>query len=119
MDFYTAFGSVPKYYAIVDAYRLNNATIENILGDLVLNKSGILYKEVYDMLIEEFGKKYQTYFTILQAIARGRNSISEIANMCGLAVNAASKYVNELLHYYKLIERWIPFGSKRASSCAN
>lgn len=113
LEFYTVFGGVPKYYSVTDSYKLNTASLENILGDLVLNKSGILYKEAYDMLIEEFGKKYQTYFTILQAIAGSKNSISEIANACGMTVNITSKYVSELLNYYKLIEKWVPFGSKK------
>lgn len=116
LDFFTVFGGTPKYYSIVDSYKFTASPIEEILGELVLNKSGILYKEVYDILIEEFGKKYQTYFTILQAIASSKNTISEIANACGMAVNVTSKYMDELLNYYKIIERWVPFGSKKATS---
>lgn len=116
LDFYTVFGGIPKYYAVTDSHSLQTSAIEDNLRELVLNKSGILYKEVYGMLIEEFGKKYQTYFTVLQAISSGKSAISEIANACGLTVSSASKYVNELLTYYKLIERWVPFGSKRLVS---
>ncbi|WP_054841032.1 hypothetical protein [Thermococcus peptonophilus] len=56
--------------------------------------------------MDEFGKGYRTYFSILRAIAEGKNRLVEIANaLGGMKPGSVSKYLEALQDYYGLIER--------------
>lgn len=60
------------------------------------------------MLIEEFGKNYHLYFSILQVIAGGETQMARIADGSGINVNSISKYLDELTSYYQVLERRTP-----------
>ena len=57
------------------------------------------------MLIEEFGKDYATYFTILSAISAGKTSRDRIETACGGEV---SGYLTKLERHYGLIAKKQP-----------
>ena len=50
--------------------------------------------------MEEFGKKYMVYFSILQAISRGSTNRSHIANATGLNYNRLGPYLDDLEKQY-------------------
>ena len=68
------------------------------------------------VLIQEFGKDYGVYFTILSSIARGKTTRSEIEAMIG---GSASGYISKLEDAYGLIEKVQPlFETKSNKGCA-
>lgn len=58
------------------------------------------------VLIQEFGKDYGTYFSILAAVASGRTSYGEIKNELGVEPGA---YLDKLERDYGILERKMPF----------
>jgi len=62
-----------------------------------------------NMLIEEFGKDYAVYFSILSAIARGENTRSKIEASLGKEV---SGYLTRLENDYNIIGKNLPIFTK-------
>ena len=72
---YAFTGGVAKYVQLlVDA----GATTKTTMLDQIIKADSIFLGEGKAILIEEFGKDYGIYFSILSAIARGKTSRSEI-----------------------------------------
>ena len=61
------------------------------------------------MLIEEFGRDYAVYFSILSCIAEGKNRRSEMENMLQKEVGG---YLSKMEHDYRLISRFTPVFSE-------
>lgn len=77
---YAFTGGVAKYVQLlVDA----GATTKTTMLDQIIKADSIFLGEGKAILIEEFGKDYGIYFSILSAIARGKTSRSEIENVVG------------------------------------
>ena len=77
---YSFTGGVAKYVQLfMDA---GATTKEKMLNQIVKDDS-IFLGEGKAILIEEFGKDYGVYFSILSAIARGKTSRSEIESVVG------------------------------------
>ncbi|MBU4369996.1 ATP-binding protein [Patescibacteria group bacterium] len=110
--YYAIFGGIPKYYDLIDTENLYNHSLKQILFHLVFKKNAKLQEEGETLLIEELGKNYFTYFSVLEAISRGRTKLTEIANMVGIPVASIGKYLDELENYYQIIERRSPIFSK-------
>ena len=109
LPFYDAlFGGVPKYYFLADRYRLYGKAPGAIIRTLYTERDAPLQEEGRELLIEEFGKNYHLYFTILQVIAGGETQMARIADRAGVNVNSISKYLEELVSYYQVIERRVP-----------
>src|SRR3990170_2978440 len=106
--FFTLFGGVPKYYFLLDRYRLFGKPREEIVRKLFCEADAPLQNEGRELLIEEFGKNYHLYFSILQVIAGGETQMARIADSSGININSISKYLDELTSYYQVIERRIP-----------
>ncbi|MCD4705554.1 DUF234 domain-containing protein, partial [bacterium] len=108
INFYTVFGGIPKYYSDVDNLNIYNKKFDIILKNLILNENALLKREGFDLIADEFGRNYQTYFSILQSISTGKTKTSEIANNTGIPVNILSQYLEKLVFYYQLINRKMP-----------
>lgn len=106
--YYTLFGGIPKYYFLLDRYRLFGKPRREIIRKLFCETDALLQHEGRDLLIEEFGRNYLLYFSILQVIAGGETQMARIADCAGINVNSISKYLEELASYYQVIERRIP-----------
>ena len=106
--FYALFGGIPKYYFLLDRYRLLEKGDTEIIQRLFTEEDAPLQHEGMDLLIEEFGKNYHLYFSILQVIAGGETQMARIADGTGINVNSISKYLDELTNYYQVLERRIP-----------
>jgi AAA+ ATPase superfamily predicted ATPase len=57
------------------------------------------------LTIEELGRNYGRYFSILEAIAGGHTQWNNIATQSGVPHNSLGKYLDELVNYYGLVER--------------
>lgn len=106
--YYTLFGGIPKYYFLLDRYRLFGKPHAEIIRKLYCESDAPLQKEGRELLIEEFGKNYHLYFSILQVIAGGETRMARIADSAGINVNSISKYLDELTSYYQVLHRRIP-----------
>lgn len=106
---FTFTGGVPKYVGLlVDAGALDK---EKMIRHIVSANSTFL-SEGKNNLIEEFGKDYGTYFSILSCIARGKNTRSEIEDVLGKEVGG---YLTNLEKEYELIGKRQPLFEKSAA----
>lgn len=64
------------------------------------------------MLIEEFGKDYGTYFSILSLIARGHTTRSDMENMLKIEIGG---YLTKLQNDYGIITRHQPLFAKSST----
>lgn len=100
---------VPKYIALlIEA----GATKKNKMLDMVTSSDSPFIGEGKDLLVSEFGKEYGTYFSILQLIASGKNTQSEIDSVIGKNTGA---YLANLEREYSLITKNRPMFSKPES----
>ena len=95
-------GGVAKYVALLMDRRA--CTREKIINAVVEEDSFFL-GEGWAVLVEEFGKEYGSYFSILSAIARGRTSRAEIMNEMGGEVGG---YLTRLEDQYEIISKKQP-----------
>ena len=106
---FTFTGGVAKYVnLLVDAGALDKDSM--ILH--VVSPNSTFLNEGKNNLIEEFGKDYGTYFSILSCIARGKNTRSEIENMIGREVGG---YLTNLETDYELIAKRQPLFEKSST----
>jgi hypothetical protein len=109
--FFSIFDGVPKYWEEIAVY--NTPSFPDRLQTLFMEKDWI-WDEGENILREEFGKEYVSYFSILSAIAKGRRILGEIQQFSG--IKEASAYLKKLEDVYQLIERRIPVTEKRIVS---
>ena len=106
---FTFTGGVAKYVnLLVDAGALDK---DSMIRHVVSPNSTFL-NEGKNNLIEEFGKDYGTYFSILSCIARGKNTRSEIEDMIGREVGG---YLTNLETDYELIAKRQPLFEKSST----
>ena len=106
---FTFTGGVAKYVnQLVDAEALDK---DSMIRHIVSENSTFL-NEGKNNLIEEFGKDYGTYFSILSCIARGKNTRSEIEDVIGREVGG---YLTNLEKEYELIGKRQPLFEKSAT----
>lgn len=105
-DYFLFTGGSPKY---VDLLVENKAfTFDKIL-DFVIDTHSPLLNEGRNLLIEEFGKEYGTYFSILELISAGKTGRSEIQS---ILESDAGGYLDRLEKDYAVIEKYKPVNAK-------
>lgn len=103
---YSFTGGVAKY---VQLFMDGGAFTKKAMIDLIIKEDSLFLQEGKNMLIEEFGKEYAIYFTILSAIARGENTRKKIESIVNREVGG---YLTKLERDYNLIAKSIPVFSK-------
>ena len=81
--------------------------------DLIFRQNSLFVNEGKNLLIEEFGKEYSIYFSVLECIARGINTRGEIETAIG--VKEVGGYLNKLDKDYGIICQMRPIFSKPAT----
>ena len=106
---FTFTGGVAKYVGqLVDGGALDkNSMIRYIIGP-----NSTFLNEGKNNLIDEFGKDYGIYFSILSCIARGKNTRSEIEDVIGKEVGG---YLTNLVEEYELINKRQPLFEKSSN----
>ncbi|MDE7379271.1 MAG: ATP-binding protein [Paraprevotella sp.] len=103
---YTITGGVAKYVAqLMDE---GCKTWEDML-QAVCRPSSIFLDEGTELLVGEFGRKYQIYYSILQLIAKGMTSQAEIDSIIG---KNTGRYLETLNTEYSLINKRRPMWAK-------
>lgn len=109
---WTFTGGVARYVALLMDARA--VTKDGMIAEIVRPNS-VFFDEGKVVLIEEFGKDYATYFTILSAIATGKTSRDRIETACGSEV---SGYLTKLERHYALIAKKQPiFETNERKNC--
>ncbi|MFH0985909.1 MAG: ATP-binding protein [Candidatus Omnitrophota bacterium] len=108
-DYYLFTGGSPKY---IDLLVENKAFSVKEILDLMIAADSPFINEGKNLLIEEFGKEYGTYFSILEMIASGKTGRSEIESI--LETNVGG-YLDRLEKDYAVIERRKPVNAKQNS----
>ncbi len=109
LSFYTLTGGVAKYVEIfVDAKAF---TLDEQL-DLIFDDYSLFLDEGKNLLIEEFGKEYTTYFSILSLIASSKTSRSEMESILERNIGG---YLDKLEREYSIIKKVKPIFAKEGS----
>ena len=107
---YTITGGVPKYIELL--CEDTDLSVEGIF-DYVVRENSLFVNEGRNLLIEEFGKDYGLYFSVLSCIASGINTQGAIEGALG-GVTVAG-HLKRLIEDYSLIKRVRPILSKPRS----
>lgn len=102
LTLYMLTGGVPSYVSILmDA----GAVTSDAMLDFALSPGSVFLCEGNDLMTEEFGKDNRTYLSILQLIASGKASRSEIEDSIGMGVG---EYLKRLEEEYGFVSRRLP-----------
>ena len=100
-------GGVPWYVSLL--LDKGHISKDQMLAALTEENSPFI-NEGRNILIEEFGTDYITYFSILMCIASGMKTRAEIEGELGL--DNIGSYLSRLENYYRLITKSLPIFSK-------
>ncbi len=99
---YSFTGGVAKY---VELLMDNGATTREKMIETIIQPDSVFLSEGKNLLIEEFGKDYGVYFSILTAIASGHSQRSQIEDIIGKEIGG---YLTMLEDTYGLITKHKP-----------
>ncbi len=103
---YLITGGVPRYEEILIK---NNVFTEKEIINFFFEEDSPFIEEGKIILIEEFGKEYGTYFSILVLLSEGRTSRSEMESILGKNIGG---YLEKLESDYNILSKRKPIGSK-------
>jgi uncharacterized protein len=96
---YSFTGGVAKY---VQLLMDNGAFTKNQMLEYILAEDSIFINEGKNILIEEFGKEYGIYFSVLSAIAQGHTSRNEVEQILQKEIGG---YVTKMERDYHLLKK--------------
>ena len=94
LTLYFIFGGVIFYYSLIDYYGVH--TSREAIKKLLLSPVAPLKNTVKEDMIEAFGNSSATYFSILEGIAMGKNTNTEVAAYAGLKETSLPRYISDL-----------------------
>ena len=109
LSFYILTGGVAKY---VEIFVEKKAFSFEQQLDIIFDDFSLFLEEGKNLLIEEFGKEYTTYFSILSLIASSKTARTEIESILEKNIGG---YLEKLENDYTLIRKVKPFFAKEGS----
>jgi AAA+ ATPase superfamily predicted ATPase len=106
LDFYLLTGGIAKY---IEIFILEETFDIDSMIDLICQQDSLFINEGKNRLIEEFGKEYATYFSILSLIADSKTSRSQIESILEKNI---SGHLARLENDYNIIKSIKPIGAK-------
>lgn len=106
LEFFILTGGVAKY---IELFTLYGAFDKTAMIDEIIKPHSLFLGEGRNRLIEEFGKEYGVYFSILSLIANSKTAKSEIESVLDKNI---SGYLYRLEHDYNIIRSIKPFNAK-------
>ncbi|MDO5104291.1 ATP-binding protein [Capnocytophaga sp.] len=103
---YSFTGGVAKY---VQLFMDNGWTTKHKMVAGMIDENSVFIAEGKNLLIEEFGKEYSAYFSILSAISEGKNSRNEIENLLKKEIGG---YLTKMERDLGLIKKNTPIFAK-------
>lgn len=108
METFSILGGIPRYLELASQYK----NIKD-LSKRIFTPGSVFLTEGENVLIQEFGASWDTYFSIMEVIASKKMGPSAIADHLDMPVQMLPKYL-EVLMNLQLIERKRPvLGKKR------
>ena len=102
VELYAVFGGFPKYYIQLeneDACKNSKDIFEKYFFD----ENAQIENEIYSILLMEFGSRSGVYYSILEAVARGKNTLSKIADYIKREKTSITRQINELVDYFEFL----------------
>jgi len=109
LSFYTITGGVAKYVELFVTFKA--FTLKEQL-DVIYEENSLFLEEGKNILVEEFGKEYTTYFSILSLIAAGKTARADMESILQKDVGG---YLERLEREYSVIKRVKPIFAKEGS----
>ena len=109
LAFYMLTGGVAKY---IEQLVTHKAFTKRDILKTVFTSDSYFLEEGKDVLIEEFGKDYNNYFSILSLIASSKTSRGDIESTLNMPIGG---YLDRLENEYNIIKRIRPFMAKEGS----
>lgn len=109
LAFYLLTGGVAKY---IEQLVLRKAFTKEKMLKAVLSPGSYFLEEGKDVLIEEFGRDYNNYFSILALIASSKTARGDIESTLNMPIGG---YLDKLENEYNVIRRVRPFLAKEGS----
>lgn len=109
LSFYTVTGGVAKY---VELFADKNILDHDSIINEVFRENSYFLDEGKNILIEEFGKEYSTYFSILSLIASSKTSRTDIESILEKNVGG---HLDRLEKEYSIIKKVKPLFAKEGS----
>ena len=106
LSLFTLTGGVAKYVELFVSFKA--FTLEAQL-DLIFEENSLFLDEGKNLLIEEFGKEYTTYFSILALIASGKSARAQMENILEKDIGG---YLDRLEKEYSIIKKVKPIFAK-------
>ena len=106
LAFYLLSGGVAKYVELL--VNSQAFTLQNIINE-VLSENSLFLDEGRNVLIDEFGKDYNNYFSILMLIASSKTSRSEMESIMNSSIGG---FLDRLENDFGLITKMRPVLSK-------
>jgi AAA+ ATPase superfamily predicted ATPase len=106
LTFYMLTGGVAKY---VEIFVNNEAYNFEKQLDMIFDEFSLFLDEGKNLLIEEFGKEYTTYFSILSLLASSKTSRSEIESILEKNIGG---FLDRLENEYSIIRKIRPIFAK-------
>ncbi|MBN2650807.1 MAG: AAA family ATPase [Spirochaetales bacterium] len=106
---YLLTGGVPRY---IELFIESNCFSKDEMLDFMLKKDSYFLEEGKNLLIQEFGKDYGVYFSILEMIAAGKTSRSEMESVLESSIGG---YLERLETEYDVIRKVRPVGANNFS----
>ncbi len=105
-NYFVFTGGLPKY---IDLLVENKAFSLNAILEFMIESNSPFINEGRNLLIEEFGKEYGTYFSILELISTGKTARTEIESILESNVGG---YLDRLERDYAIITKYKPINAK-------
>lgn len=109
LAFYLLTGGVAKY---IEQLVIRKAFTKEKILKAALSPGSYFLEEGKDVLIEEFGRDYNNYFSILALIASSKTSRGDIESTLNMPIGG---YLDRLENEYNVIRRVRPFMAKEGS----
>jgi AAA+ ATPase superfamily predicted ATPase len=110
LSLYTFTGGVPKY---IENFLDNDCLDAGKMIDFMMRPDSMFQNEGKVLLIQEFGKKYGNYFSLLSAIANGYNTITKLCEQTG--ETTVTGHLKRLEEDYELITKKRPMFAKEGT----
>ncbi|QDA31468.1 ATP-binding protein [Thermococcus indicus] len=102
---YAVTSGVPRYLEMFKGRNVEREITENFF-----NPNAFLFREAKELLEEEF-REPETYYTILEALARGKTRVNEIAQYSYIEPKNTARYLR-ILEELGILKRELPVGRK-------
>jgi AAA+ ATPase superfamily predicted ATPase len=109
LAFYMVTGGIAKY---IEQLVINKAFTKKKILDAIFREGSFFLDEGRTVLIDEFGKDYGNYFSILSLIASSKTDRGDMESTLQIAVGG---FLDKLEKDYGLVKRNRPFGAKEGS----